>query len=128
MNYLIILVLFACGTILHVLQAIKSLREKFPQFSAGEILKTFLGQEWDSLFCSLVILALYEIAVFIIHWNRIQVPAWFHQSGQYILAVILGYGGQRIAYKYLNTSIDVLEKKADRFSTTDTKPNVSDHE
>lgn len=113
MTYFFCFLIWLCGSALHVLQVVKKLRTQFPEFNAGLIWKTFFAQEWDSLMCSGVLLLLYEVGLYITVWNHIHVAAWFVQWGQFAAALLGGYAGQRIAYKYLNTAVEELEKKAD---------------
>lgn len=113
MDYILIFFSALLGTGFHVMQKINQQRIEFPQFKPTEIWTNFLKEEWDSLIVSALILIAQELAVFIIQYNGVKLPVWVDNWGMYIISCVISYGGQRLAYKYLNTSVDALEKKAD---------------
>lgn len=92
---------------------IRQLRIKFPDFHFRVVWNTFFDQEWDSLICSIFVIVTYTLAMFILRENKFIFWAWFNLYGQFGLAIVLGYAGQAIAYKYLNTASDKLIQKAD---------------
>lgn len=105
-------VLFCLGVGYHVMQIVMKLRKQFPQFGFGQIFSTFFNQEWDSLLRSLLVLLTLQMALVITHFANVALPQWLEGWGLYCISLVLGYAGQRIAYKYLGTAADVLEKKA----------------
>lgn len=114
MIYLLTIALFLLGVGYHVMQVVMKLRRQFPQFGFREIFGTFFKQEWDSLIRSFLVLSTYELGLFIIGMTGARMPMWWEKYlVVYALALVLGYAGQRIAYKYLGTAAGVLEKKSE---------------
>lgn len=114
MDYVFVFALFTISVMLHIMLKIRNLRTDFPTLSSGEIWKTFFKQNWDTLIGSGLVLLLYELILYIISYNDIVYPWWFDMVGMYVLAIILGWQGQRLFYKYLDTATAALEKKADQ--------------
>lgn len=114
MTYILTSLLMVCGILFHVMQKIRALRTKFPSCNPNQVVKTFFAEEWDSLFVSLVVWLVYEIFIYISILNNYSLPMWYKLYGVYGLALVLGYSGQRLAYKYLGTAEKVLEKKAEQ--------------
>ena len=113
MDYLLTIVLFILGVCFHVMQKIMILKASFPQLKFRDIWNTFFKQEWDSLVVSGLVLCVAEIALFIAVNNKVTLPNWLDEWGMYLIPLVLGYSGQRIAYKYLQTAEAVLEKKVE---------------
>lgn len=113
MDYLLTTVLFCLGVGFHVMQKVMTLKNSFTQFSFQSIWQTFFKQEWDSLVVSLLVLCVVEIALFISYNNSVKFPPWLDEWGMYLIPLVLGYSGQRIAYKYLQTAEGVLEKRVE---------------
>jgi hypothetical protein len=113
MIYLLTCGLFILGVCFHVMQKIGSLRIKFPELDAVTVFNTFFKQEWDSLLVSALVLACIEVFIFLTRTNQYTLPSWFAQWGIYGFSLVMGYAGQRLAYKYLQTAESVLEKKVD---------------
>lgn len=112
MIYLLTTVVFILGVLLHVMIKITGYKKTFPTLSFGAIWGTFFKEEWDSLIVSGILLMVVEVAIFIINYVGVVVPEWM-EWGIYVIAMLLGYQGQRLAYKFLNTAVDALEKKAE---------------
>lgn len=108
------------GTGYHVMQKINQQRIQFPQLGFTTIWMNFFKQEWDSLMVSVLIFISEEVALFIIVYKGVHLPLWISNWGMYALCCIVSYGGQRLAYKYLNTSVEALEKKADALGNNNT--------
>ena len=117
MDYLFCFIIWFFGVAFHIMLKIQGLRAQFPNLAFKMIWTTFFNQEWDSLIVSGLIISVYELALFICSYNGVVYPSWFDMWGMYVLAIVLGYGGQSIAYKYLNTAVDELEKRADQIRT-----------
>lgn len=114
MIYILTTLLFVLGVGYHVMQIVMKLRKQYPAFGFKEIFNTFFNQEWDSLIRSFLVLSTYELGLFIIDMTGARMPLWWEKYlVVYTLAIVLGYAGQRIAYKYLGTAADVLEKKSE---------------
>lgn len=112
-DYILISVLFVLGTAFHVMQKVMTFRKNFPTLGFGQIWGTFIKNEWDSLLISLLILITIDIFLFIKIYNQWVFPAWLENWGVYLIALVVGYSGQRIAYKYLGTAEKILEKRVD---------------
>lgn len=127
MDYILTSILIILGVGFHVMQKIRILRTKFPEFSPKKIIATFFTEEWDSLIVSFLVWLVYELGIFIPTYNGVKFPFWWEMIGVYVAALVLGYCGQRVAYKYLGTAEEVLEKKADDLkkfgATTKVDPN-----
>src|SRR6187402_1148876 len=118
--FLTILSLFI-GVMFHVMVKIMGYKKQFPTLGFVTIWKTFFKEEWDSLIVSGLVISVVELAIFIINYQQIDIPAWL-QWGIFPIALLMGYQGQRIAYKFLNTASDALEKKAETIGNLTPKP------
>lgn len=115
MTYFITTILFALGVGYHVMQVIQRLRRKFPDKGFREIFDTYFREEWDSLIRSGLVWATYELFLFVLDKSEAVMPLWWEKYfAAYALAVVLGYAGQRLAYKYLGTAEKVLSEKAEK--------------
>jgi len=117
MDYIFCTAALLVGIFLHIMQKINKLRNKFPQLNFKTIWSTFFQEEWDSLMVSFVIIIAYNLFLYIAFFNQIKFLPWFDKWGMYALALVLGYGGQRIAYKYLTTVEEKLIKDADKLKS-----------
>ena len=100
------------GVLFHVMVKINGLRTKFPTLTFKTVWNTFFKEEWNTLIGSGLVLGVAELAIFIINYQAINIPDWL-QWGIYPISLLLGYQGQRIIYKFLNTASEALEKKAE---------------
>jgi hypothetical protein len=112
MIYILTTVCQLLGVFFHVMIKVAGYKKQFPTLSFKLIWGTFFKEEWDSLIRSVGILCLVELSIFIINYQNITIPEWL-QWGIYPISLLMGYQGQRILYKYLNTASDALEKKAE---------------
>lgn len=115
MTYFLTTLLFLIGVGYHIMQVIQRLRRKFPEKRFREIFDTYFTEEWDSLIRSGLVWATYELGLFIIEKSEAVMPAWWEKwFVPYAMAVVLGYAGQRLAYKYLGTAEKVLAEQPDK--------------
>ncbi len=112
MIYFLTSVSLLFGVMFHVMVKVMGYKKQFPTLSFGNIWGTFFKEEWDSLMVSAIIYGVTELSIFIINYQQINIPEWL-QWGIFPLSLLMGYQGQRIAYKFLNTASDALEKKAE---------------
>jgi len=112
MIYLLTTIVFILGVLLHVMIKVTGYKKAFPTLSFGAIWGVFFKEEWDSLMVSGVILFVVEVSITIINYVGVVIPDWMNW-GIYVIALLMGYQGQRIAYKFLNTAVEALEKKAE---------------
>jgi hypothetical protein len=87
------------------------LKNKYNSLSKKEIFTEFFKAEWDSLMVSGLVLITWNAFLFICQMNEFKFHDWFDMWGMYGLALVLGYSGQRLAYKALTTVEGVLDKK-----------------
>lgn len=116
MIYALTFILFILGVSFHVLQVTDRVKRKFPQYKMREVFDTYLFEEWNTLLRSAAVLCTYELFLFILAMSEANMPVWWEKYlAVYALALILGYAGQRLAYKYLGTAEKILEKNAEKF-------------
>lgn len=109
--YIICAIAYFGGQMLSAMEKVSGLRTKYPQLSPGTIVSTYLRQEWNTIIVSFVIMGLCQLSLYIALSNGRPGPGWFWLWGVYVLALILGYAGQRLVYKYMKTTEQALEKK-----------------
>ena len=112
MIYFLTLLSVFIGVMFHVMVKIMGYKRQFPNLGFVTIWTTFFKEEWDSLIVSGLVISVVELAIFIINYQQIDIPEWL-QWGIHPISLVMGYQGQRIAYKFLNTASDALEKKAE---------------
>lgn len=113
MDYILTSILMLVGILFHVMQKVRQLKIQFPELAPHRVWKTFFGEEWDSLIVSFLVWLVYELWLYISIKNGFRLPNWYDMYGMYGLALVLGYCGQRVAYRYLGTAEKVLQKRAD---------------
>lgn len=112
MEYVLIAVLQLLGIGFHVMQKVSSLGNTFPQKSRKDILGIFLQEDWDTLCISGLILATCETGHYIIHHYAHTVAAMqYFELTWFGLALVLGYSGQNLIYKWLGSAESYLDKK-----------------
>jgi hypothetical protein len=112
MDYIFISLLMGLGVWFHIMQRVSSVRKRYAKLKFKDVWATFLDEEWDSLFVSALVCFSCVLALKIIRYNEVVMPDWFENWGMYVLVLVLGYAGQRLAYKYLGTAEKVLAEKA----------------
>lgn len=124
MEYLFILIAQIIGIGFHVGQKIIQLDKAHPEKSIKEVRGLFFENEWSSLFVSIVIIVTHLFVHGMIDYyiperlsTSLEIPFTnfsvpFSLAG-ILLAIVLGYAGQRIAYKYLGKAEKYLSKKAE---------------
>lgn len=115
--YTLVIALFLLGVGFHVSQIIDKLRKKFPQFGIGEVLDTYFKEEWNTLIRSFLVMCTYLLFLFILQKAEVKMPFWWEKYlVVYGLALLLGYAGQRLIYKYLGTAENKLADTADKIN------------
>lgn len=127
MEYVIIAALFILSCGLWIFNTIGSVRGKFPTLNPKMVFNTFFAEEWNSIGASALLLIFLEVCHFVLVYNHIVLSGisgqwWF----QYVVAIIAGWGGPKIFYKALGSTVQALEKKAENLpgamnQTTTTK-------
>jgi len=114
MEYVLVFALEIIGISLHVMQKVAAFDKAFPEKTVNQIFKTFWQEDWNTVIISIIILCLNLIVHFVINEYA---PA-LTLIPYYLLyafggALLLGYAGQRLVYKYLGTAEKFLDKKVD---------------
>lgn len=123
-EYLFLIFFQILGIGFHVAQKIFTLDKESPEKSMKEIRDLFFENEWSSLLISgLVLLFDFSFHVVVHIWypsfreNNITVPfldiTLPYVITSFIIALVLGYAGQRLAYKYLGKAEQYLSKKVE---------------
>lgn len=114
MEYLIIILLQVVGFGLHATKKIAELDKANPDIPIGEIKRIFWGNEWYTFISSGLILLLNLVVHLSIH---MYMPAWREWTWFYVMAfgsaLVLGWGGQDLAYRLLGKTQGYIEKKFD---------------
>lgn len=113
-DYFLVFVASFLGVAYDVMSNIKRLRGKFPEAEKGVIVNTFFAEEWDSLLWSVLVAVSLQLGLFICRTNEVIFASWFENWGMYVFSLIAGYGGQRIAFRFLTTAEKVLNDKVDK--------------
>lgn len=127
MEYIFILGCQIFGIAFHIGKKIYDLDKKYPEMTFKQIFLQFFEIEWSSLLISVIVLCAdlfvhgiidyYDMPIekssFVIpvlNWNVSYIAANF------ILAGLLGFAGQSIAYKYLGKAEEYALSKADKIN------------
>jgi len=104
----------ALGIGFHVGQKIVSLGNLHPEKSWREIIKAFFGEDWDTLCISGLVLVLNEMIHVIINGYASYItsfPNFYLYS--FGTALLLGYAGQRLVYKFFGSAEKFLGDQID---------------
>ena len=113
MEYILIIILQLIGIGLHVMQKVSAINDKYPEKSHKEVFVLFWQEDFNTVVISALVLALNLTGHYIIeHYTDIASKAYFH-LWNFGTALVLGYAGQRIIYKYLGTAERFLDKKVE---------------
>lgn len=112
MEYALIFILQAIGISLSVTQKVTLLDKQFPDFNKKQIFAVFLDEDWTTLLGSAIVLILNIVTHYIVD-NYTTYHDTFENYDLYsfAIALILGYAGQRLIYKWLGSAEKALDKK-----------------
>lgn len=118
MVYALIFLFQGLGIFFHVMQKVVSIgdkfpRDQFPEYTIQRIFYIFWSEDWDTLTISAGILVLDEAVHFVV-FDYLHIPLpidWYWQIGPFGLALVLGYAGQRLIYKWFGTAEQFLDKQ-----------------
>ena len=113
MIYILIVILQLLGISFHVMQKVVTLGDKFPEKTVRQIFLTFWQEDWDTLMISGLILLLDVVAHFVI-FDFLHIPLppeWYWQIGPFVIALVMGYAGQRLIYKWFGSAEQFLDKQ-----------------
>lgn len=115
MAYLLIIVLQLIGIGLHVAQKVLKLDNKQPDDTLVDVLTVFWKQDRITIFISGLILVLDVVGHYIVeaYAPALVKSIQYYELYSFALALVLGYAGQSIVYKYLGTAQKFLDKRAD---------------
>jgi hypothetical protein len=119
MEYVLIVGLQLIGIGFHVGQKVLQLDSNSPDDSLQDVMKVFWRSDRITVFISGLILILNVLAHYIVETYAINIThiVWMgipYIIWSFILALVLGYGGQRILYNYLGKAEKFLNDKAEK--------------
>jgi hypothetical protein len=119
MDYVLIIILQVLGILFHVMQSVVSLGDKFPAETPRSIFGIFWKEDWDTIAVSFLVLLLNVVVHYILYdYLKLQFGngEWYYKAGPFIIALVLGYAGQRLIYKWFGTAETFLDKQVtDKF-------------
>lgn len=114
MEYILIFILECSGISLSVVQKITILDKKYTDFNKKQIFAVFMDEDWTTLIGSVIVLFLNLVAHFIVeNYTTLEKSIENYDLYSFGLALVLGYAGQRLIYKWLGTAADALDKKVE---------------
>ncbi len=115
MDYLFILAFQLLGMWFHVAQRIMQIKPKYPDHHWNGIIIVFWKEDWNTMAISGGVVSLQLLIHLALAFYK---PQWISGENFMIyslgVALILGYAGQRIIYKYLGTAEIALAKKGEQ--------------
>lgn len=112
MEYALVFLFQFLGIGFNVMQKIVALGDTYPQLSMREAIVAFFKKDWDTLAISSLVLAFNLAVHFVANYYKAPFTAWvYYPFVSFGIALVLGYGGQRMIYKYLGTAESYLDKK-----------------
>jgi fucose 4-O-acetylase-like acetyltransferase len=112
--YFVFFLLYTIGQLLSAMEKIAGLRKRYPEFTPKTIIKTFFWNEWNTLTVSGIIGLLCMLSLYIAIYNGKPEPEWFWLWGVYLFALVLGYAGQRLVYRFMKTTERALNERIDK--------------
>jgi len=116
LDSIFIIGLYILGTILHIMQRIRKIREKYPDLQPIAVWRTYKKEEWDTMIVNGVCLGLMLSFWVLIHFKHLPIPSWINIWGSYPISLVSGYMLHRLVYKLLGTTETVIEKRIDDFT------------
>lgn len=123
MEYLLIILLQLLGIGFHVMQKIIKFGDQYPEMDRGKIFDIFMKEDWDTLIVSILVLVTHITLHFTANYldpdlmnTSFAFPALGGFTISYVLvslvlALFMGYFGQRVAYKIFGTAEKYIDKK-----------------
>ena len=114
MEYLLIIILQLIGIAAHAFQKIAIIRKNHPEKHFNLIVQSFWFEDWNTLAFSVVVGLPLDLVGHYIVLN--YGPDWiikgeYYELSSFGLALLIGYAGQRLIYKYLGTAENYLDKQ-----------------
>lgn len=97
------------------MQKIIIIGDKNPAMRKNEVIGAFLSEDWDTLFVSALIVALDLLIHFVVdeYYHFIFAEHQWYIAASFGIALVFGYAGQRMIYKYLGSAERYLDKKVE---------------
>lgn len=122
MEYALIIILQFLGIGFSVMQKVSALSDKYPNETRKGIIDMFFKEDWDTLFCSALVLIGNLTCHFIIDLyfpsvrdSGVSIPGTSivipYLGASFLAAFGFGYFGQRIIYKVLGTAEKKISEK-----------------
>jgi uncharacterized membrane protein len=115
MEYILIVILQTLGVLFQAAVKVKELDNKFPDDSLQDVIKEFWKSDKITLMISGLIVVLHIVTHYIIEeYTDIAFTTSSYSLINFGVALILGYGGQKLIYTYLGKAENALMRKADK--------------
>lgn len=116
LEFAVIILLQCIGIGLHVMQKIITINKNTPELTRSEVIASFWEADAFTLVVSFLVLMLHVVAHIVFHaffpdileWHPLRIPflVW-----AFIGALLMGYAGQRLIYKFLGSMEVVVNEK-----------------
>lgn len=116
MEYLLIFILQLLGIGFHVMQKVIKIGDTHRELSRKQVFNAFFDEDWDTLIVSGLVLIVNLVAHYIIdaYTPEFRASVNYYALYAFAIAFILGYSGQRLAYKWLGSAEKKLETLSDK--------------
>ncbi len=116
MEYFLVFVLEIIGIGFSVLQKAVTLGDKFPEKTIREVFIALWKSSWGTIMTSGLVLVLNLVAQYIYFgYLGLTLPdQWYWDIAPFATALVFGYLGQRIIYKFFGKAEEFLNKQTDR--------------
>ena len=114
MEYVLIIILQAIGISLNVLQKVMELDKNYPDDSLSDVFETFWKKDRVTVFISLVVVVLNVVGHYIAeNYTKAHESIEYYDLYTFGIALVLGYAGQWLIYKWLGKAAEALDKKVE---------------
>lgn len=114
MEYFLVVILQLLGIGFHVGQKVLEIDSRSPNDTLEEVFSIFLREDKITLLISGLVLCLNVVGIVITEYytDLEETYKYFHLTS-FAVALVMGYAGQRVIYKYLGKAEDIINKKVD---------------
>jgi hypothetical protein len=112
MEYVLIFIFEILGISLNVMQNVIKIGDNHPTMNKKDIFAEIWNQDWDTLIVSLIIIVINLFVHYVLYYIDapvIKIEYYFLYS--VVIALLVGYSGQRLAYKLLGSAEKAIDKK-----------------
>lgn len=118
LDYIFLFLWALLGVGFHVMQKIANIRTKYMAEPPKIVFKVFFSEDWNTLIVSILsIIAAFSIFQVMLREfaeNKATLAILFVIKWKYPAFIVIGYAGQRLAYKGLGTAESVLSKRIEK--------------